>query len=664
MELHYQAPKIVPASDPWDEAFIGCFHPPAQFEQPEGKIWYRLIPELRQAAQTKDPLQILARAAEAFFFANNLAETILDKQAAIARGNAFADLAVSGRAAYDAFRLGVDAMGVQAATRTLLESQNPVPPFNDAQIAAATELALDRAYDVAWVLRGPPAQQPALRAQLGWIAVSGEDDKPHRPVNLPSVPYAQYEIAVASQGTTFTTRFFVASAVEDPSTDMQDKQPRAVPSDPPLPLRLPVGHEAILFLHGHSSGAEEALTIIPELLRLGLERNRKYSVISLDLPNNGYSQSFDHLSVIAPLTATTYPKDPADNTPIATPILDFIETFVVDFVDSLPPAISGSLAAIIGGSLGGNLALRLGRRDLSSKAWRLPAIVAWSPASVWPALVQDALKYMAPNRCFDRCRESELPARRLQFFGQVYEESELFGNIKPQPEYWYRRDWAFKAFNIAQSKFARFEIYDGNYRQWHWRVAGEQLIFSHLDNEIHGDTSSPLRYTKNTVRTMLVAGGLDNYEGTSIYDNTADLGRNMTATPGRRLLMVQTGHSIHFERPRYFANEIVKFLGAQTRYVVCVTTKDGKIESYGVKRSRDDNNSEPMTLDECIEAIQRGDDFYAVGADGSVAYVIVAHSGQLGPHGDEGGKNSGYYLRTVGDSTTANNLNSLPERDP
>lgn len=53
---------------------------------------------------------------------------------------------------------------------------------------------------------------------------------------------------------------------------------------------------------------------------------------------------------------------------------------------------------------------------------------------------------------------------------------------------------------------------NANYRQWHWRVAGEQLIFSHLDTEIHGDETSPLRYTKNTVRTLLVAGGMDNYE--------------------------------------------------------------------------------------------------------------------------------------------------------
>jgi pimeloyl-ACP methyl ester carboxylesterase len=669
MELHYRAPKIVPASDPWDEAFIGFNHPPGQFIESDGKIRYRLIPELRQAAQTKDPVQILARAAEAFFFANNLAETILDKQAAIARGNAFADLAVSGRASYDAFRLGVDPADVRSATRPLLQSQAPVPAFNDEQIDAATGLALDRAYDVAWALRGPVSQQSALRARLGWIAVSGEDDRPHRPVNLPPVPYEQYEIAVSSQGNTFTTRFFIASAVEGRSKDEQKKEPRVVPRDPALPQRLPAGHEAILFIHGHSSGAEEALAIIPELLRLGLERNKRYSVIALDLPNNGYSQSFDHLSLIAPLTATTYPKDPADNTPIATPILDFIETFIVDFIDSLPPAISSRLAAIIGGSLGGNLALRLGRRDLSNKLWRVPAIVAWSPASVWPALVQDAFKYLAPNRCFDRCRQTELPLSRSEFFSQVYEDSEFLGNIelknlKPQPEYWYRRDWALKAFNIAQSKFARFEIYDANYRQWHWRVAGEQLIFSHVDNEIHGDETSPLRYTKNTVRTLLVAGGMDNYEGTSIYDNTASLAENMTATPGRRLLMVQTGHSIHFERPRYFANEIVKFLAAQTRYIVCVTTEDGKIVSYGVKRSRNANTSEPMTLDACIQAIQQGDDFYAVSADGNEAYVIIAHSGQLGPHGDEGGKNGGYYLRTVGDSTTANNLSSLLECDP
>ena len=41
---------------------------------------------------------------------------------------------------------------------------------------------------------------------------------------------------------------------------------------------------------------------------------------------------------------------------------------------------------------------------------------------------------------------------------------------------------------------ARREIYNANYRQWHWRVAGEQLVYSHFDVEVTApDPASPVR---------------------------------------------------------------------------------------------------------------------------------------------------------------------------
>jgi pimeloyl-ACP methyl ester carboxylesterase len=35
----------------------------------------------------------------------------------------------------------------------------------------------------------------------------------------------------------------------------------------------------------------------------------------------------------------------------------------------------------------------------------------------------------------------------------------------------------------------------------------------------------------------------------------------MTRTPGRMLMLEDTGHSIHDERPVFLAREIVRFLG-------------------------------------------------------------------------------------------------------
>jgi pimeloyl-ACP methyl ester carboxylesterase len=669
MELHYQKPRIDPSADPWDESFAGCLHPVDSLLEPDGNFTYRLIPELRQAAQTldvaqtmMDPIPRLARAAEAFYFADNLAETVLDKRAASARATAFADLAVTGRMVYDVFKLGLDLPTLKALVTDLLNARTPVPPFTDAQVDAAMNSALDRAYNVAWALRAPPAQQAALRAKLGWIAVSGEDDKPHRPVNVPPPPYEQHEIVVSSQGQQITTRFFIASAVP-PANRVAPQQPRQVPDDPPPPT-VPNDHDVILFLHGHSSGAEEALAIIPELLKTGLDRNVNYSVLTLDLPNNGYSLSFDHLA-FSPTTQTTYPKDPADQTHITTPILDFIENFIVDFVDSLPTSISNRIVAVIGGSLGGNLCLRLGRRDLSTNTWMIPSIVAWSPASVWPPKVAHIIDYLAPNSCFDRCREVEQTRTRDDFFYQSYEESNALGLIHPQPDYWYRENYALKQFHISQSKFARYEIYDSNFRQWHWRVAGEQLIYSHLDNEIFRDQTTPVRITKNVVPTLLAAGAYDNYIGTHIYGNTITLSELMT-TPGRRLLMNTSGHSIHFERPRYFANEIVKFLQRRTWFITCVTKKDGKIQSYGLKTNPNDDMEMPVqrTLDWCIEAMEQGDDFYIAGADGSQAYVVVSHREHIGVLGDSGGENRGYYLKTISDDTTVNNIDTLPDCGP
>ena len=59
--------------------------------------------------------------------------------------------------------------------------------------------------------------------------------------------------------------------------------------------------------------------------------------------------------------------------------------------------------------------------------------------------------------------------------------------------------------------------------------------------------------------TAAVAGDVDNYYLTGIYEGTRMVGGLMKA-PGRLLLLRGTGHSIHIERPQYFAAEIAKFL--------------------------------------------------------------------------------------------------------
>lgn len=184
-EVTYNPDRIL--DEHWDESYVEFFHPLIQFVDESAQRSYRLIRPLRDAAATKDPIQILARAAEAFFFAAARAETTMDIEAANARGNAFADLAVTGRESYSAFSQPLDVAALNAATRALLAAEDPAP--TNAEVTTAIDQALDRAYAVAWALRGPLALRRTLRSALGWIAVSGEDDKPHRQTNVPPPPY-------------------------------------------------------------------------------------------------------------------------------------------------------------------------------------------------------------------------------------------------------------------------------------------------------------------------------------------------------------------------------------------------------------------------------------------------------------------------------------------
>jgi pimeloyl-ACP methyl ester carboxylesterase len=543
-------PQAVPT-----DSHAGVFDPPTKFVAgSEG----RLIQPLRDAARTRDPTEILARAASEYHKASR-EPSDAEKEEKRQFAQALADLAATGRAAYEALQNGLDTTALRNATRQRLTAES-VPASNN-EIQSAINKALDRVYAVAWALRGPAPQRPELREPVGWIAVSAEDDTPHRPVNMPDPPWEQYEIPVSAGGITLATRFFLASA-EEPTIAQIAPQNRQLPPDPTP--GIPADHEVLLFLHGHSSGAEEALDIIPRIHAEGLERGKKYTVVSVDLPNNGYSETFDH-TFIAPTSATTYPKLPTDKGPIKVPVLDFIEDFAVEFAVKLRSVTgfqTAKFAAWFGGSLGGNLGLRLGRRDLSAEPWLGHAIVAWSPASVWMPKAQHLIDYLAPKDCLDKCAEAETDGSRAAYFKQVYDKWPLFPIIKPQPEYWYRDNWELKDFHVEMSRVARREIYNANYRRWHWRVAGEQLLFSHFDRVTHDDDTTPLRYELNTVRTLLAAGEADNYFGTKIYDNTAKLARLMVNAEGRLLQVADSGHSIHVEHPRFFATEIVKFLNA------------------------------------------------------------------------------------------------------
>ncbi len=535
----------------------------------------RLISTLRTAAQTKDPLKILFQAAVAYFAVSHSTALLpylfgggADPVQAIALwamenpllAPALADLSVTGRATYDKFTS--IAPRESLLLDQMLSSLNGWPEATHDNVLYAIRQALDRAYQVARAVRGHEARVP-----LGWIAVSGEDDPPDRPVNVPSAPYPQYDITVTVQGIPVVTRYMIASEAnritpppaiglpQPPSGSPPLDLPRTLPSTP-LPL-LPWPDDVILFIHGHSSRLEESLELVDALHQVGGEHGKAYSIIAMDLPCCGYSSMFDHTQVASPEASDyDFPNKIAH-----VPILDFIEEFIVQFVNALEGQltlqiqhIQDRIVAVIGGSLGGNMGLRLGRR---SEPW-LKNTVAWSPACAWNSLANatlDPLKASALSLPAGRLNEDEQVERRQEYLNQVFKG----GDIEPaQAPYWYRDDWKpCKQFHIDMAHFDRQEIYNGSFRRWHWRVAYEQLIFSHLDPATIG--GSP-RYASIRSTMLLAAGELDNNPLLGLYVPTQDLARLMVNTPGHTLFLLDTGHSIHNERPLVLARAILDFL--------------------------------------------------------------------------------------------------------
>jgi pimeloyl-ACP methyl ester carboxylesterase len=505
----------------------------------------RLVPTLREAAQTRDPVEILSRAAQVFFLARNPPPGVgglITEDAA----RALADLSVSGRAAFERFRTLLPSEADVFPRALQLAQVSPAGvPASPENVTPCVRDALDRAYRVAAALRGAETD----RAALGWIAVSGEDDPPHRPVNVPVAPYPQYDITVPCRGISVNTRYMIASP--GPQPPRAAATARSLPVDP-VPS-IPAHHEIILFVHGHSSRLEECLDLVPHLHQIGLERGSHYSVVAMDLPCCGYASMFDHAQV-ADSEASQYPS--------SYPILDFIEEFIANFVNELDHGldIKNRIAAVIGGSLGGNMGLRLGEHG-TLYPW-LKNIVSWSPASVWRALVNDAVKGMAPNHCRGQMKEEENTESRKDYFRDEFDKPTVqiasVIIVPPQPAMWYRDGWEpCKSLYIDRARLERQEIYNQWFRRWHWRVALEQLIFSHRDPELPG--SRP-RCESITANVLLLAGQKDNYNFTNIYDSTGEMAVRMGAVPGHALLLLDTGHSIHNERPGALGRLVVNFL--------------------------------------------------------------------------------------------------------
>ena len=505
-----------------------------------GKNEGRLRSDLRDAAAHGSPFASLRLAA--FKFAAGDPVT----------GKAFADLSVTGHRAFKDFSLSPPKESFCQSVAGQRPSQ-----LTEAAVLDGCRKALDRAYRVANFLRaGQRGDTPAEKArkrterkELGWIAVSGEDDSPHRPVNVPSSDYPQHDIDV------------VVATLAEPSLTVRTRY---------------------VIAQSQTTGADGKYLV----------------VISLDLPTSGYTENlnYDRISpleligtpkwtplpvpiVIPPEILYVIPGAPVlppgivpgivipPGTPLPdfeatgqTPLLDFIENFIVRFAETLDLPSNNNIKAVMGGSLGGNMTFRLGRRQ--NVTW-LPRFIVWSPASIWNSLGEgsDILKHIAPRRAWEganQTHKSPGPGDRAAFFGSWDEVILPVLIPMAQSDTWTSDFYPCKKSTVAAARLDRHETYDANFLAWHWRLGAEQLLYSH--QTIDPATSRP-RFMANQKPMLLACGTEDHVKFNDICPATRRTAPLMTLTPGKTLILDKTGHSLDNERRNFWAKQIMEFLG-------------------------------------------------------------------------------------------------------
>ncbi|WP_299215694.1 DUF3892 domain-containing protein [uncultured Aquimarina sp.] len=186
------------------------------------------------------------------------------------------------------------------------------------------------------------------------------------------------------------------------------------------------------------------------------------------------------------------------------------------------------------------------------------------------------------------------------------------------------------------------ETYSANRRRMHWRVAYEQLLFSHQE-EIAASRGVPC-YEASTIPALLIGGEndvVDDFTGFNIYKGVQFLAPRMINNPGKAVYAADTGHSMHVERPNFLAAEIHKFICKQYAHTVTAVRREGGriTELYFGPMFK------TVSAADALEDIKYNRvRYYVAGADGARTSIYVKR-----------------YLTTLPDETTDNNLRSLPE---
>jgi alpha-beta hydrolase superfamily lysophospholipase len=588
----------------------------------------RLNDLLRAVACTKDPMLILANAVSLAMGAGTTPLTwppppyigsplpdLSGTDASSALVNAVAQLAVTGRASFEAFATLVP------QDIHLIDKVNSLFPnanLDPATLQRTASSVLDTAYTALWAIRANDPGWRGFRTTQDYIAVSGADDTPHRPVNVPTGPYPQYDLSFEvpypdpeKPGTVpVTTRYMLASAHTfvglasddpddpgktafiDPDPDLlkapagsfsPTPAPRTVPHDTPS---IPDGNKIIIYVHGGGSRAEEAVDMASWLIVQGhYVGHEEYTVISFDLPNSACGCSFD-IGAVVGYDANNVPT--YDHGQLY--ILRFEQQYIIEFIEALDQHLGNvkdRIVAVMGGSLGGNMSLLMTDWYACDpqKYSYLQTIVAWSatatasakylgiPAADLAAYVggqEKQIKNVSPNETPDD-HDTEVQYIQAMYINPLIPHvppgSPLY--LPPQPIMWYRGGYApngdggwqpCKDQYIAQSRFERYEIYSPASRHWTIAIDLEQITFSFQDQQPRLSVAST-----PTSNLLLLSGDNDNFSPNAIYDSTIEVARSIrSAARGKAEFWLDTGHSFHNERPHLFAEEIVYFLGNPT----------------------------------------------------------------------------------------------------
>src|SRR5258706_12064203 len=132
---------------------------------------------------------------------------------------------------------------------------------------------------------------------------------------------------------------------------------------------------------------------------------------------------------------------------------------------------------------------------------------------------------------------------RWAFFNS-WDKAVLPGTIPAQSETWTSYYYPCKESSVAAARLDRQETFDPMFYAWHWRLAAEQLLYSHQN--INPATGQPL--FKSNLKPMLLACGFeDDVKWNNICAATQNTAQQML-TPGKALVLRQTGHSLDSER--------------------------------------------------------------------------------------------------------------------